>query len=63
MKKILLLFMVVSCTAFAQITITSGDVANMFAVGITAQQLTKTPCHHLLILAQPAEVITGISQC
>jgi len=36
MKKILLLFTIASCTAFAQITITSGDVANMFAVGNTA---------------------------
>ena len=36
MKKILLFFAVISCTAFAQITITSGDVANMFAVGNSA---------------------------
>jgi len=36
MKKILLFFAIVSCTAFAQITITSGDVANMFAVGNSA---------------------------
>ena len=33
MKNILLLITAISCTAFAQITITSGDVANMFAVG------------------------------
>ena len=36
MKKILLFFTVASCTAFAQITITSGDVANMFAIGNSA---------------------------
>jgi len=36
MKKILLFFTVLSCTALAQITITSGDVANMFAVGNSA---------------------------
>lgn len=36
MKKILLFFAVLSCTAFAQITITSSDVANMFAVGNSA---------------------------
>jgi len=36
MKKILLFFAMASCTAFAQITITSGDVANMFAVGNSA---------------------------
>jgi hypothetical protein len=36
MKKILLFFAVASCTAFAQITITASDVANMFAVGNTA---------------------------
>jgi len=33
MKKTLLFFTVASCTAFAQITITSGDIANAFAVG------------------------------
>jgi hypothetical protein len=36
MKKILLFFAIASYTAFAQITITSDDVANMFAVGNTA---------------------------
>jgi hypothetical protein len=36
MKKVLLLFTVASCTTLAQITITSSDVANMFAVGNTA---------------------------
>ncbi|MDH3267823.1 MAG: T9SS type A sorting domain-containing protein [Ignavibacteria bacterium] len=36
MKKFLLFFTVTSCTALAQITITSGDVANMFAVGNSA---------------------------
>ena len=36
MKKTLLFFVLASCTAFAQRTITSGDVANMFAVGNTA---------------------------
>ncbi|MEE9449624.1 MAG: hypothetical protein V3V72_06185, partial [Ignavibacteriaceae bacterium] len=33
MKKILLFLTVASCSALAQITITSSDVANMFAVG------------------------------
>ena len=33
MKKTLLFFAVASCATFAQITITSGDVSNMFAVG------------------------------
>ncbi|NNG28143.1 MAG: T9SS type A sorting domain-containing protein [Ignavibacteriaceae bacterium] len=36
MKKILLFFAVASCTALAQITINSSDVANMFAIGNTA---------------------------
>ena len=36
MKKTLLFFVLASCTAFAQITITSGDVANMFAIGNSA---------------------------
>ena len=36
MKKILLFFALISCTAFAQITITASDVANMFAIGNTA---------------------------
>jgi hypothetical protein len=36
MKKTLLFFAVASCTALAQITITSGDVNNMFAVGNSA---------------------------
>ena len=36
MKIILLLLTLASCTALAQITITSGDVANMFAVGNSA---------------------------
>ncbi len=42
MKKTLLFFAMASCTALAQITITSGDVANMFAVGnsTTTQQDT-----------------------
>ncbi len=33
MKKTLLFFAVASCTALAQITITNGDISNMFAVG------------------------------
>jgi hypothetical protein len=33
MKKTLLFFAVASCTTFAQITITNGDISNMFAVG------------------------------
>ena len=33
MKMILLFFAVASCTTFAQITITNGDISNMFAVG------------------------------
>ena len=33
MKKTLLFFAVASCTALAQITITSSDIANMFTVG------------------------------
>jgi len=36
MKKTLLFFAVASCTTFAQITITSGDVANAFAIGNNA---------------------------
>ena len=36
MKKVLLFFAMASCTALAQITITSGDVANMFAIGNSA---------------------------
>jgi hypothetical protein len=36
MKKILLFFTIASCTAIAQITINSSDVAAMFAVGNTA---------------------------
>ena len=36
MKKILLFFTIASCTALAQITINSSDVANMFAIGNTA---------------------------
>jgi len=36
MKKTLLFFVLASCTTFAQITITSGDVANMFAIGNSA---------------------------
>ncbi len=42
MKKFLLFFAVASCTALAQITITSGDVANMFAVGNSATIHTDT---------------------
>jgi hypothetical protein len=33
MKKILLLITAISCSALAQITITNGDISNMFAVG------------------------------
>ena len=33
MKKTMLVFLLTSFTSFAQITITSGDFANMFAVG------------------------------
>lgn len=36
MKNILLLITAISCSALAQITITSSDVANMFAVGNSA---------------------------
>ncbi len=36
MRKILLFFAIMSCTALAQITINSSDVANMFAIGNTA---------------------------
>ena len=35
MRRILLFFAFASCTAFAQITITASDVANIFAVGNT----------------------------
>ncbi len=42
MKKFLLFFAVASCTALAQITITSGDVANMFAVGNSVTIHTDT---------------------
>jgi hypothetical protein len=36
MKNILLLFTLASCTALAQVTINSSDVANMFAIGNSA---------------------------
>ena len=36
MKKILLIITAISCTAFAQITITSSDVSTMFAIGNSA---------------------------
>ncbi len=36
MKKILLFFTIASCTALAQITITSADISNMFALGNTS---------------------------
>ena len=33
MSKIFIFIMLIGCTAFAQITITSSDVANIFAIG------------------------------
>lgn len=42
MKKILLFITAVSCTALAQITITSSDMANTFAVGNNAENHQDT---------------------
>ena len=42
MKKILLFITAVSCTALAQITITSSDMANTFAVGNSAENHQDT---------------------
>lgn len=36
MKKIFAQLLILSCTAFAQITITSGDISNVFALGNSA---------------------------
>ncbi len=59
MKKILLFFAVASCTALAQITINSSDVANMFAIGNT-QQSTKILYNQISILVHLVAVIIGI---